>query len=154
MPPEFLDYDSNDQTDKNPYLVSSNNDANFNDENNPIPVVFVEGFMGPGKPSYWGSLQSLFSTPCENQYKDNLNEDENVGNSYHKIRRCIFVTPGCGSSLHDRAVEMFYQIKGGRVDYGKEHAQEYGHSRFGREYPGSYPEWSVSKPLHFLGHSL
>ncbi|CAG8740493.1 999_t:CDS:2, partial [Dentiscutata heterogama] len=123
---------------------------------------FVEGFLGPGRPFYWGTLQSLFSSPCENQYyhqkickqNNNANEDKNEWKSCHKVRRCILVSPGCGSSLHDRAVEIFYQIKGGRVDYGEEHARQYGHSRYGREYPGLYPEWSVSKPLHFLGHSL
>ncbi|CAJ0841601.1 15731_t:CDS:2 [Entrophospora sp. SA101] len=41
-----------------------------------------------------------------------------------------------------------------RVDYGEEHSKLFGHSRYGREYPGLYSEWSVSKPLHFLGHSL
>ncbi|CAJ0747452.1 24742_t:CDS:2 [Entrophospora sp. SA101] len=95
--------------------------------------------MGPGKPAYWGPLESLFST-----------NDSNLKSN----RSCIFVTPGCGSSLHDRAVEIFYQIKGGKVDYGEEHSKLFGHSRYGREYPGLYSEWSVSKPLHFLGHSL
>ena len=31
----------------------------------------------------------------------------------------------------DRAVELFYQIKGGTVDYGKEHSALHGHARFG-----------------------
>ncbi|CAG8816356.1 30033_t:CDS:2, partial [Racocetra persica] len=118
--------------DQSEFTDKNSNDASFNEEN-PIPVVLVEGFMGPSKPSYW---------------------DKNEKKQYPKTRRCIFVTPGCGSSLHDRAVEIFYQIKGGRVDYGKDHALKYGHSRYGRECPGLYPEWSVSKPLHFLGHSF
>jgi hypothetical protein len=66
-----------------------------------IPVVFVEGFMGPGKPAYWGPLEKIFVS--SNNQKPKL-----------KSRRCIFVAPGCGSSLHDRAIEIFYQIKGGR----------------------------------------
>ncbi|GBC09093.1 hypothetical protein RclHR1_00860031 [Rhizophagus clarus] len=108
------------------------------------PVVFVEGFLGPGKPAYWGPLEKTFSS----------SDVENNKNQKLKNRRCIFVTPGCGSSLYDRAIEIFYQIKGGRVDYGEEHSKKSGHSRYGREYPGLYPEWSASKPLHFLGHSL
>src|SRR3954453_6596296 len=67
----------------------------------PIPVVFVEGFMGPGKPAYWGPLEKIFAS-------------SNDKNNQKPSRRCIFVTPGCGSSLHDRAIEIFYQIKGGR----------------------------------------
>ncbi|CAG8646576.1 12597_t:CDS:2 [Cetraspora pellucida] len=151
MPPEIFGYDSSDQsefTDKNSI------DVNFNEEKNPIPLVLVEGFMGPGKPSYWGPLQSFFSNSCEDRLYNNVSVDKKERKSFSKTRLCIFVTPGCGSSLYDRAVEIFYQIKGGRVDYGKEHALKYGHSRYGREYPGLYPEWSVSKPLHFLGHSL
>ena|SRR5436190_24385488 len=70
----------------------------------PIPVVFVEGFMGPGKPAYWGPLEKIFTPSNEkNNQRPKL-----------KSRRCIFVAPGCGSSLHDRAIEIFYQIKGGR----------------------------------------
>ncbi|KAF0490876.1 alpha/beta-hydrolase [Gigaspora margarita] len=156
MPPETFIYDSQEQSEfsnKNSYLVSNTNDANLNEEKIPIPVVFVEGFLGAGKPSYWGTLQSIFSNPSDNR-NNNANEDKNGWKPCHKIRPCIFVTPGCGSSLHDRAVEIFYQIKGGRVDYGEEHARQYGHSRYGREYSGLYTEWSVSKPLHFLGHSL
>jgi hypothetical protein len=31
----------------------------------------------------------------------------------HIPRRVLFVKPGCSSSLHDRACEIFYQLKGG-----------------------------------------
>lgn len=33
-----------------------------------------------------------------------------------------------------RARELFYYLKGGRVDFGEEHSEACGHSRFGREY--------------------
>ena len=41
-----------------------------------------------------------------------------------------------------------------QVDYGEAHAKEFGHVQYGRKYDGLYPEWSVEKPLHFIGHSL
>ena len=46
------------------------------------------------------------------------------------------LVPDLGSltSVHDRARELFYYLKGGRVDYGEEHSRMYGHSRFGRAY--------------------
>jgi hypothetical protein len=46
------------------------------------------------------------------------------------------LVPDLGSltSVHDRARELFYYLKGGRVDYGEEHSRNYGHSRFGRAY--------------------
>ena len=33
-----------------------------------------------------------------------------------------------------RARELFYYLKGGRVDFGEEHSEACGHSRFGRDY--------------------
>jgi hypothetical protein len=46
------------------------------------------------------------------------------------------LVPDLGSltSVHDRARELFYYLKGGRVDYGEEHSKMYGHDRFGRSY--------------------
>ena len=40
----------------------------------------------------------------------------------------------CGpiSSLHDRACEVFAQIKCARIDYGEAHSEEAGHARFSR----------------------
>jgi hypothetical protein len=58
------------------------------------------------------------------------------------------------SSLHDRACEIFAQIKGGIVDYGEEHSAEFGHERYGRAYEGLFPEWSAEHPVHLVGHSL
>ena len=60
------------------------------------------------------------------------------------------------SSHHDRACELFYQLKGGVVDYGEKHSKKNGHARFGRKYRAKYPEWSSRKPLHFtfIGHSM
>ncbi|KAJ3553113.1 hypothetical protein NM688_g3790 [Phlebia brevispora] len=59
------------------------------------------------------------------------------------------------SSLHDRACELYYALRGGIVDYGAQHAEENGHARYGRTHEqGLYPEWSREKPLHFLGHSM
>lgn len=76
------------------------------------------------------------------------------------------------SSLHDRACELFYSLVGGvgmsvllsvsgstadwdAVDYGAQHSQENGHGQYGRTYEtGLFPEWSLDRPLHFLGHSI
>lgn len=33
-----------------------------------------------------------------------------------------------------RARELFYYLKGGKVDYGEEHSRVFGHSQFGRLY--------------------
>jgi hypothetical protein len=67
--------------------------------NSAPPVAFVEGFMGPGKPKNWGPLAEIF---------------KDTGIDQNCSRKLIFVNPGCCNSLHDRAIEIFYQIKGGR----------------------------------------
>lgn len=58
------------------------------------------------------------------------------------------------TSIHDRARELFYYLKGGTVDYGLEHSRECGHAQFGRIYTqGHYQEWDDDHPIHFVGHS-
>ncbi|EPQ29130.1 uncharacterized protein PFL1_03418 [Pseudozyma flocculosa PF-1] len=81
-------------------------------------------------------------------------------------RLVVFAPIGPVSSLHDRACELFYALRGGTVDYGAEHAREHGHSRWGRRFETALcPLWGrevrldngeVEKrmPAHFLGHSL
>ena len=107
-----------------------------------VPIFLCPGFLGPAKQEesdphswffrYWGTALHLGSTesPVE----------------------CVW--PGGLSSLHDRACEIFYQIKGGRVDYGEDHASEFCHARYGRTFSGLYPAWSSSSPIHIVGHSL
>jgi hypothetical protein len=109
MPPELFDNELIQykliETEHDDFVRSLNMNGETYAE--PTPVVFVEGFLGPGKPTYWGPLEKVFSS------SDNKNDK----NQKLKNRRCIYVTPGCVSSLHDRAVEIFYQIKGGRGIY-------------------------------------
>jgi triacylglycerol lipase len=60
------------------------------------------------------------------------------------------------ASNWDRACELYAYIKGGRVDYGAAHAQRYGHQRFGRTFPGLYPDWGQTGAharVHLVGHS-
>ncbi|KAH7676830.1 Triacylglycerol lipase protein [Dioscorea alata] len=98
------------------------------------PIVLVHGIFGFGKGrlgglSYFGGAET---------------KDEHV------------LVPDLGSltSIHDRACELFYYLKGGRVDFGEEHSSAYGHSRFGNVYEqGHYPLWDEEHPIHFVGHS-
>ncbi|KAI9597392.1 hypothetical protein BDF19DRAFT_434928 [Syncephalis fuscata] len=118
------------------------------------PVVVVDGFLSCGLPDYWGPLEELFAEDLK-QSRSSCNEhDPLLIRKKPTQRRVLFVTPGCSSSLHDRACEIFYQLKGGIVDYGEKHACQFDHARFGRGYRGLYPQWSAEKPIHFIGHSL
>ncbi len=91
-----------------------------------------------GKYSYWGG---------KNSYVQNL-KDEGY--------EIIAVSVGPISSNWDRAVEAFYQIKGGQVDYGLKHSEKNKiiQKPDGKKYIGLYPEWDEDHPIHIIGHSM
>ncbi|CAN6896609.1 unnamed protein product [Brassica oleracea] len=102
--------------------------------NDLTPIVLVHGIFGFGK----GRLGGL------SYFAGAEKKDERV------------LVPDLGSltSVHDRARELFYYLKGGRVDYGEDHSKTCGHSQFGRFYDkGEYQEWDEDHPIHFVGHS-
>lgn len=60
------------------------------------------------------------------------------------------------TSAHDRACEIYAQLKGTRVDFGVCHAAEFGHNRFGNDFTGQalFPQWDENNKIHLIGHSL
>ncbi|KAF8310029.1 alpha/beta-hydrolase [Clavulina sp. PMI_390] len=106
------------------------------------PLVIVEGFLSSTAPFLWG------------KFEDHLNaQREELG--LQGRRRVIFASVGPVSSLHDRACELYYALRGGTVHYGWSHSLHHGHRPYGRTHTkGLYPSWSPSRPLHFLGHSM
>jgi triacylglycerol lipase len=66
------------------------------------------------------------------------------------------VSVGPISSNWDCAVEAYYQIKGGQVDYGERHSKQYGiiQKPSSKKWPGLYPEWDADHPIHIIGHSM
>lgn len=105
---------------------------------NKIPIVMVHGLFGFGPQelgplNYWGMAMRIKSP-----------------------QKKFEASVGPISSAHDRACELLAQIKGVRVDYGKEHSKDYGHKRYGKDYSGHgfHPEWSAENPVHLIGHSL
>ncbi|MBA0660224.1 hypothetical protein Goklo_012266 [Gossypium klotzschianum] len=92
------------------------------------PIVLVHGIFGFGKGKF-GSF-SYF------------------GGAEKKDERVLVPDLGSLTSIYDRARELFYYLKGGRVDYGEQHSKTCGHSRFGH-----YPQWDEDHPIHFVGHS-
>ncbi|MCO5569728.1 hypothetical protein L7F22_023443 [Adiantum nelumboides] len=98
------------------------------------PIVLVHGIFGfgkgkMGKLSYWAGAEK---------------------------RDSGILVPDLGplTSIHDRARELFYFLKGGRVDYESEHSRMCGHCRYGRVYEsGNYEKWDEHHPVHFVCHS-
>ncbi|WP_210122842.1 YSIRK-type signal peptide-containing protein [Staphylococcus sp. GDY8P176P] len=111
---------------------------------NQDPIILVHGFNGftdDIKPSvlphYWGG--------------DKLNIQQDLEQKgYNAYEASI----GALSSNHDRAVELYYYIKGGTVDYGAAHAEKYGHDRYGKTYEGVYKDWQPGQKVHLVGHSM
>lgn len=108
---------------------------------NEDPIVLVAGFTGWGRDElggflYWGGKSDI--------------QEELKQNGYPTF------TAGIGpySSNWDRACELYAMMKGGTVDYGKVHAKEFGHARFGRTYPGLFPQWGEENKIHIIGHSM
>ncbi|MDC8756590.1 esterase/lipase family protein [Janthinobacterium fluminis] len=134
-----------------PPALAANND----------PVVLVHGFLGFGPDdlpgtgfSYWGGSNDIAA------HMRRFNGSHSV----------FAAAVGPVSSNWDRAVELYYQIKGGCADYGARHTAS--HAAFGavqkpagkcwaadpannpQHYPlALYPAWDASHPLHLIAHS-
>lgn len=107
----------------------------------PVPIILVHGFMGWGRDEmlgfkYWGGVNDL--------QKEMNKEGHNV----------MTAAVGPISSNWDRACELFAYIKGGRVDYGEAHAHRNGHARYGRTFPGLFPDWDQENVVNLVGHSM
>lgn len=106
-------------------------------------VIFVHGLFGWSPPDemsrvlpYWGETIAQFDDgPFET----------------HEAK------VGPVSSFHDRACELYAQIRGRRVDYGEAHSRAAGHERFSPklnfEGRGFVADWSAENPVILIGHS-
>lgn len=111
---------------------------------NQDPIILVHGFNGftddinPNVLShYWGG--------------DKLNIRQDLEqNGYNAYEASI----SAFGSNYDRAVELYYYIKGGTVDYGAAHSERYGHERYGKTYEGVYRDWQPGQKVHLVGHSM
>ncbi len=110
---------------------------------NNYPIVLVHGFIGWGPEEmigykYWGGFWDI--------------------EEYLEERGFTVFTVSVGpvSSNWERAAEVYYQLKGGQLDYGKNHADKFGviQKPPGKIYKGMYPEWDSEHPVHLLGHSM
>ncbi len=110
---------------------------------NRYPIILVHGFIGWGPEEmggyrYWGGSSDL--------------------EAFLESRGFEVYTVSIGpvSSNWERAVETFFQIKGGQVDYGEAHSEKWGviQKPEGKTYPGLYPEWDADHPVHIIGHSM
>eukprot|EP01039_Chlorochromonas_danica_P014334 gene14334-16723_t len=95
-----------------------------------VTIVYISGFMTPS---------NMICFP-----EDSVPADVEI----------ITVYPSPVGSIHDRVCQVFYELKGGIVDYGEEHSHFHDHQRFGKEYKAKLPRWDADHPVFFVGHSL
>lgn len=130
----------------------------------PATVIFVHGFMGFCEDEalgyrYWGGLDDI-PAQLRAAYPD---------------MATYSVCVGPLSSNYDRAIELFWKIKGGCIDYGATHAATHGHQRYfknsstarntadARQCPSPtaadlknravYTAWDEAHPVHIIAHS-
>ena len=79
-----------------------------------------------------------------------------IKNLNHLGYSCYSASVDPLGSAWDRACELYAQLAGTRVDYGKEHSERCGHERFGKDYSEKrlIPEWSAEDKINLLGHSF
>ena len=110
------------------------------------PFVFVHGFFGWGQYdkgseslTYWG----MFS-----------------GDLVEKVNKSGFTAVSASvdtvGSAWDRACELYAQLTGTRVDYGKAHSEQFGHDRYGEDYTGRalLETWDSAHKINLIGHSF
>ena len=110
---------------------------------NEYPFVFVHGMFGWGSAigidkisPYWGSTTGnlmRYLTGCGYE--------------------CYAASVGPVSSAWDNACELYAQLLGTKVDYGKAHSQKNNHERYGRRYSKPLVDGFGKRKIHLIGHS-
>ncbi len=116
---------------------------------NNYPTVMIHGL------SSWGAgdeLDKIFHYWGFSMTRDLI--------SYLRRKGYEVYNPSTGpfNSAWDRSCEMYAQIMGGTVDYGKVHSEKYGHARYGRTYEkGLIEDWGKGgdhQKINIIGHSF
>ena len=108
--------------------------------------VFVHGRSG------WGSYDEVYKlVPYWGILGGDLMEYLTT-KGFHTYAASVAPT----DSAWDRACELYAQLTGARVDYGKAHCERCGHARFGEDFSGRalIPAFSAKHKINLLGHSF
>lgn len=108
--------------------------------------VFVHGLSG------WGSYdkQNKFLKYWGMQTGDLLGYLNDQGFN------CVSASVAPHGSAWDRACELYAQLSGNVVDYGKEHSERCKHERFGTDYSEKplIEKWNSDEKINLIGHSF
>ena len=108
--------------------------------------VFVHGLSG------WGSYDNQYKfMPYWGMFGGDLIEYLN-----EQGFDCYAASVAPQGSAWDRACELYAQLTGSIVDYGKEHSERCNHERFGTDYSENplIESWDAENKINLLGHSF
>ncbi len=108
--------------------------------------VFVHGLSG------WGSYDAAYKVmPYWGMFGGDLMKYLN-----DKGFECYAASVAPTGSAWDRACELYAQLTGNVVDYGKAHSEECNHERYGTDYTGRalIDSFSSEDKINLLGHSF
>jgi triacylglycerol esterase/lipase EstA (alpha/beta hydrolase family) len=112
--------------------------------NNDKPVnLFVNGILSYGEKS---GLYYIMPSYGITGNALRMLEDEGY--------ECYAASPGPFSSNWDRVCNLYAELTGTRVDYGKAHSEKYGHERYGRDYKKPLIEGWDERSINLIGYSL
>ena len=110
---------------------------------NSSPFVFVHGMFG------WGDLTGINKAVPD--------WGATTGSLLGFLRECDYecyaASVGPISSAWDNACELYAQLTGTRVDYGKAHSEKRNHDRYGRKYEKPLFSGFGERSIHLIGHS-
>ena len=116
---------------------------------NDYPLVFVHGFGG------WGEADKIESVI---NYWGGVSWKNVVKHLRGEGRTLVMPSVGPFNSVWDRSCEIYAQLTGTTVDYGKAHSEKYGHARYGKTYEKPMlPDWGKTPEqakINLLGHSF
>ena len=108
--------------------------------------VFVHGLSG------WGSYDS------RNKYLKywGMRGGDLMKYLNNQGFNCVSASVAPHGSAWDRACELYAQLTGSVVDYGKEHSERCNHERFGTDYSKNplIDKWDSENKINLLGHSF
>ena len=109
------------------------------------PLIFVHGMFG------WGDNEGI------NKYIPYWGATGTNITEHMSTLGCEAYAASVGpmSSAWDRACELYAQLTGTWVDYGKAHSEKHSHKQFGRNYDKPLLEkWDAEHKIHLIGHSF
>ena len=118
-------------------------DSNWNTN---YKYVFVHGLSG------WGSYDTVNDLmPYWGMFGGDL-----MGYLNDRGFECYAASVAPTGSAWDRACELYAQLTGTVVDYGKVHSEQCNHDRFGADYTGRalIDSWNENEKINLLGHSF